>query len=377
MKELSLLMNDKQYTPIKNIYKIDDVKFLTIMNFTLQFKEYKKTSFILDDMLYANEISISNNKDKEGSYFEIKFTFTPNKSQFNYFIKFKIQEENEDEKNIFIMFNCLETVAKNTDTGYIAPSLSFENHRKTFDPLYAFVPGKWGNGYQKRGWISIGKTIENIVYRPVSIYGEIVRRITSFTHKRTIKTQDTSLLGDMWIEVTFDEKTVDEYQVTSHPVETGGVVSDHMFRLPTKYTINAGFSGNGLFNSIKIIGNIIYNIANNQFLSGPTLLQTQYAMLLEMQQAKQLFNIVTPKRIYKNMVIKTLTVETGIDTENVLNFTAECVEIIQAKTSTTLSLIENSDPSIDLNKTTQVGTAQTEPIFESTLRQINNVILGR
>lgn len=100
-------------------------------------------------------------------------------------------------------------------------------------------------------------------------------------------------------------------------------------------------------------------------------------MLLEMQQAKQLFNIVTPKRIYKNMVIRTLTVETGIDTENVLNFTAECVEIIQAKTSTTLSLIENSDPSIDLNKTTQVGTAQTEPIFESTLRQINNVILGR
>lgn len=377
MKELSLFMNNKQYIVSNNIYILDNVKFLTIMQFTLQFKEYKRTSFTLDDMLYANEISISNNKDREGTYFEINFTFTPNKSQFNYFIKFKIEEDGEDDKYIFIMFNCLETVSKNVNNGYIASSLSFENHKKTFDPMYAFVPGKWGNGYQKRGWVTIGKSIENIVYRPISVYGEIARQVTSLSHKRSIQAQDiTPLIDDLWVEITFDEKTVDDYQITEHPVETGGVISDHMYRLPTKYTIRGGFSGNGLFNTIKIIGNTINNLVNNN-LFGPTLLQTQYSLLLNMQQSKQLFNIVTPKRVYKNMVIKTLTVETDIDTENVLNFTAECVEIIKANTSITISTIKNIDTSVNINSTIQTGTAQTTPIKESTLLQIDNFMKGR
>ena len=259
----------------------------------------------------------------------------------------------------------------------VASSLSFENHKKTFNWKYAFIPGKWGNGYQKRGWATIGKSIENIVYRPISIIGETVKAITSFVHKRSIKTQSSNLLGDMWIEVTFDEKTVDEYQITNHPVETGGVISDHMFRLPTRYTLRGGFFGNGLFNTIRIIGNVFYNLDKNKTLFGQTLLQSQYTTLLEMQQSKQLFNIVTPKRIYKNMAIKSISVETDIDTENVLNYTVECVEIIQAKTSITLSLIENLEPSIDFNTTTQVGPAQTDPILESTIRQINNVVLGR
>lgn len=377
MKELSLFMNNKQYIVSNNIYILDNVKFLTIMQFTLQFKEYKRTSFTLDDMLYANEISISNNKDREGTYFEINFTFTPNKSQFNYFIKFKIEEDGEDDKHIFIMFNCLETVSKNVNNGYVASSLSFENHKKTFDPMYAFVPGKWGNGYQKRGWVTIGKSIENIVYRPVSVYGEIARQVTSLSHKRSIQAQDiTPLIDDLWVEITFDEKTVDDYQITEHPVETGGVISDHMYKLPTKYTIRGGFSGNGLFNTIKIIGNTINNLVNNN-LFGPTLLQTQYSLLLNMQQSKQLFNIVTPKRVYKNMVIKTLTVETDINTENVLNFTAECVEIIKANTSITISTIKNIDTSVNINSTIQTGTAQTTPIKESTLLQIDNFMKGR
>lgn len=371
MKNLSVTMNGSSAIKLGTIYKCNSVKHLTIMNFSLSFKEYGKTDFILDSKEFSNEITLNNNTNKEGN-FNIEFTFVPNKSQLNYLIRFKIIE-NGKSSSIFIMFNSLASNYTNCNTGYIASSTKFENNKLVFNWETAFVPGQWGNGYQKNNWVSIGKAVGNALCKPISLVGTIKRQISNLTHKRMFI---GNLINSLWVEITFNEKTVDDYTITDHPVESGEVISDHLVKLPTQYTIKAGFAGNGLFNTIKVIGNAISNIANNRITNPQTLLQSQYNQLLDLQKSKTLFKIVTPKRIYKNMVIKTLSVETDIDTESVLNFTAQCREIQVAYTSATEALIKNSLDKLEINPSNVIGTTTMNQITNDSFRYTLYSIIG-
>ena len=371
MKDLSIKMNGSSTIKLGTIYKCNSVKHLTIMNFSLSFKEYGKTDFVLDSKEFSNEITLNNNTNKEGN-FSIEFTFVPNKSQLNYLIRFKIIEDGKSSF-IFIMFNSLASNYTNCNTGYIASSTKFEDNKLVFNWETAFVPGQWGNGYQKNNWVSIGKAVGNALYKPISVVGTIKRQISNLTHKREFIGTGTNTL---WVEITFNEKTVDDYTITDHPVENGEVISDHLVKLPTQYTIKAGYAGNGLFNTIKVIGNAISNIANNRITNPQTLLQAQYSQLLDLQKSKNLFKIVTPKRIYKNMVIKTLSVETDIDTESVLNFTAQCREIQIATTSVTESLIKNASDNLEIDPSNITGTTTMDQVTNDSLRYTINDIIG-
>ena len=379
MKSLSITMNGSLAIKLGTIYKCNSVKHLTIMNFSLSFKEYGKTDFILDSKEFSNEITLNNNTNKEGN-FNIEFTFVPNKSQLNYLIKFKIIEDGKSSV-IFIMFNSLASNYTNCNTGYIASSTKFENNKLVFNWETAFIPGQWGNGYQRNNWVSIGKAFGNALCKPISLVGTITRQISNLTHKREFI---GTLINSLWVEITFNEKTVDDYTITDHPVENGEVISDHLVKLPTQYTIKAGFAGNGLFNTIKVIGNTIKvignaisNLANNKLLTGQSLLQSQYSQLLKLQKSKTLFKIVTPKRIYKNMVIKTLSVETDIDTESVLNFTAHCREIQIATTSVTESLIKNASDNLEINPSNIAGTTTMNQVTNnSTLKNLDKIVSG-
>ena len=371
MKDLSITMNGSSAIKLGTIYKCNSVKHLTIMNFSLSFKEYGKTDFVLDSKEFSNEITINNNTNKEGN-FTIEFIFIPNKSQLNYLIRFKIIEDGKSSF-IFIMFNSLSSNYTNCNTGYIASSTKFEDNKLVFNWETAFVPGQWGNGYQKNNWVSIGKAVGNALYKPISVIGSIQRQISNLTHKREFIGTGANTL---WVEITFNEKTVDDYTITDHPVENGEVISDHLVKLPTQYTIKAGFAGNGLFNTIKVIGNAISNIANNRITNPQTLLQAQYSQLLDLQKSKNLFKIVTPKRIYKNMVIKTLSVEIDIDTESVLNFTAQCREIQIANTSVTESLIQNASDNLEIDPSNITGTTTMKQVTNDSLRYTINSTIG-
>jgi len=119
-------------------------------------------------------------------------------------------------------------------------------------------------------------------------------------------------IGGVIMDVTVEETHTDELEITEHPVQQGASITDHAFKLPSSVTITAGASDAG--------GND----------GGDKRSVEVYEALLKLQGSREPFDLVTGKRTYKNMLIKSLSVTTDKDTENILLVTAELKEIILA-----------------------------------------------
>lgn len=118
-------------------------------------------------------------------------------------------------------------------------------------------------------------------------------------------------IGTFSATVTIDEQAQDDLEITTHPVQRGAAISDHAYRKPATLTVKCGFSDEN-----KPLNEI-------------------YADLLKFQNLREPFDVVTGKRLYKNMLLKGLAQTTDAKTENILSITASLQEIIIVEVRTT------------------------------------------
>lgn len=182
-------------------------------------------------------------------------------------------------------------------------------------------------------------------------------------------------IGSIVLDVTVSEKHTDTLEITQFPVLSGAVITDHAYKLPMQLTIKAGQgTGPGQYaygvNPESIItadipndnGQYTFEEDDSYTITGgdvnrPT---RTYMQLLGLQASRQPFTVITGKRMYKNMLIKNISVTTDQDTENVLMFTADLQEIIIVATAnygeTSVLVRAQNGPGGTGNKsTTQVG----------------------
>lgn len=119
-------------------------------------------------------------------------------------------------------------------------------------------------------------------------------------------------VGEIEINVVINESTSDKLQITQQPVQQGASISDHAFKEPTTFTMSAYFKDN--------IGTSLAEI---------------YADLLLLQATRVPFDVVTPKRIYRSMLISALSQTTDKNTENTLAILFTFQEVIIVNVSTT------------------------------------------
>ena len=188
----------------------------------------------------------------------------------------------------------------------------------------------------------------------------------------------TRRIGRIVANITIDERHHDEVEITDHPVELGGTVSDHVFKRPPDVTIQCAWSNSPSGGTNSILGDIrgsllnklagsaqnaitgaaqkaiggsaLGNLAVSKFGNlvasggafraltntgtgrGTSLVNDIYQQLLELQIRAIPFDVYTGKRRYTNMLIKTLTVETDRKTENALVATLLCRQLIIVQT---------------------------------------------
>jgi len=155
-------------------------------------------------------------------------------------------------------------------------------------------------------------------------------------------------------QVTIEEVHSDEMEITDHPVEQGSVISDHAFAQPSEVIITMGWSdspnNSGLLNGllgaaanaspalqtvigigegISAIGSLLGGAS-----SGPPTSVKNYNIILQLYNNRQLFNVYTGKRVYRNMLIKALATTTDAKTENSLILRVTCRQILMATTQT-------------------------------------------
>ncbi len=130
------------------------------------------------------------------------------------------------------------------------------------------------------------------------------------------------MVGDITIQVIVNESTNDTLTITKQPVQQGASITDHAYKEPTAFSMTALLKDNslisGLFNTFT--GNGLSKI---------------YQELLDLQTSRVPFDVITPKRIYHNMLMATLSQTTDKATENCLSVTMGFQEVLIVNVVTT------------------------------------------
>lgn len=195
--------------------------------------------------------------------------------------------------------------------------------------------------------------------------------------------QNTEILGSLLLsgrgrtimglfaDVTVEEKHKDELKITEHPTEVGAAISDHAYKEPPEVMMKVGWSESaGTLNGF--LGDTI--------LGGNTSLTIVYQTLLQLQDQALPLIISTGKRLYTNMLIKSLACTTDLQTENVLMIDITFKKVIMVSTQTTFIAIENQASPEATAGVTDGGTVQAKPLNESALSKttgfIKSVLFG-
>ena len=130
--------------------------------------------------------------------------------------------------------------------------------------------------------------------------------------------------------VTTEERHSDAMEITDHPIEQGALISDHAYLRPPELVIKAGWSNSqpdpgalpGVLGGLsglaatpaKFMQSIGLGQSTNQ-------VKDIYDKLLALQASRVPFLVFTGKRLYQNMLIKSLITTTDKSNENILSIT--------------------------------------------------------
>ncbi|EBF7359239.1 hypothetical protein J5048_004594 [Salmonella enterica] len=181
--------------------------------------------------------------------------------------------------------------------------------------------------------------------------------------------QQSRRIGILIPSVVVSEKHSDVLEITEHPVEkpttnsASGFIADHAYKRPSEVTMECGFAGGGSlldFIDTSSIG----------FSAGLSPKET-YQKLLRLQSDRLPFDVVTGKRVYRNMLIKTLEVTTDKTSENVLNCILTLRELIMTQTKS-ISVADKSDmqDGVSTSAVQNTGMKSVTPVNDSLLGQV-------
>lgn len=187
----------------------------------------------------------------------------------------------------------------------------------------------------------------------------------------TLFQQNSRRIGLMVPSVVVSEKHTDMLEITEHPVERptsagAGFIADHAYRRPSEVVMEIGFAGGGSLLDFYDTRNIGMSTPLNSM--GP---KEVYAELLKMQRERQLLDVTTGKRLYKNMLVRSLDVTTDRTTENVLSATVTLREVIITQTKS-IKVADKADMKLGVNTSAVIntGTKTTVPKNESILSSL-------
>jgi len=146
-------------------------------------------------------------------------------------------------------------------------------------------------------------------------------------------------IGPIQAQVTMREHHTDEINLTQHPVEQGATISDHAYKLPARLSIQVGWSNSpspANTGIASLAGNMIAGLASTirGFGSSGNYVNDIYARLLQLQASLIPFDVLTARRIYKNMMFMALSCTTDEKTAEALIVYADFQEVIIVNTQT-------------------------------------------
>lgn len=185
----------------------------------------------------------------------------------------------------------------------------------------------------------------------------------------TLFQQQTRKIGLIVPSVVISEKHSDTMEITEHPVEVGSAISDHAYRRPSEVVMQVGFAGGGSL--LDLLDTTSFG------LSAGLSPREVYQNLLDIQNSRVPFDVVTGKRLYSNMLIRAMEVTTERSTENVLSAVLTLREVIITST-TTSQVAAKADMKEGANTSAVQNSGVKTPVQknESILSRLSGVVSG-
>lgn len=143
-------------------------------------------------------------------------------------------------------------------------------------------------------------------------------------------------IGGITVDASIDEDHTLTCDVTENPVEDGANITDHVHLRPAELKINGVISDTPLdFSALNlpIVGNVVGLINNTLINAGEPRSIQQYNKLVELRKKREPFDVVTGLKVYKNMILSSLTVNRNATNGKAIHFSAEMKEIKIVKSS--------------------------------------------
>lgn len=189
----------------------------------------------------------------------------------------------------------------------------------------------------------------------------------------TLFQQQSRKIGIMVPSVVVSEKHSDTLEITEHPVEKptssgAGFVADHAYRRPSEVVMEVGFAGGGSLLDLLDTSSIGISLGMSP--------KEVYASFLDMQRNRELLDVITGKRQYSNMLLRTIEVTTDKTTENVLSAVLTLRELILTSTHV-VKVSDKSDMAqgVSTSATQNAGVKSPVPVNESILYSGKNAAL--
>jgi hypothetical protein len=153
-----------------------------------------------------------------------------------------------------------------------------------------------------------------------------------------IRSRGSGGISDIYPDVIIEETYDDKLQITAHPVETGGTISDHAYLRPKSLDMRIAWADN----------------------NGDS--RAKYESLLRLQASREAFFVSTGKRNYENMMISSITVANDQRTRHAVFASVRMDEVIIVNARTGGGSGNQADP-----KSTQapVSSGQQQPVINT------------
>jgi hypothetical protein len=181
----------------------------------------------------------------------------------------------------------------------------------------------------------------------MSLITQAIPYVAGFAEDLVLALFKARNIGGFVADITVSERHRDNNIITQHPVETGSVISDHVYKSPSLVIIQVGYSNS----SLQAMGDSNY-------------VQNVYQNFLSLMNSKTTFSVTTGKRQFNNMLIEYIAEMTDEKTENSMFLEIACREILFVSTQTvTTAGMGNSTNQTNPSSTasaSQQGTQQLQ-----------------
>jgi hypothetical protein len=139
-----------------------------------------------------------------------------------------------------------------------------------------------------------------------------------------------SVIGGITVDTTIEEYYEDVLEVTEHPVASGTNISDHSFKRPMGLRMRCQWSDSNLNALLGQLNSLFTGgaLAASDYIAGI------YSQLLNLQESRQTFSVVSGLRLYDSMLMTGLFVHRDQRTRFALRVEAVMQQVIIADTQT-------------------------------------------